>query len=197
MQNNPVSSHVISWPETRFFHAGLPLSRRQALTAALAGVATLAGCARPLAPLRLGTIVFPGYELLFLAREKGWLQPGLVRLIELQNSSDSVRALAAGELEGAMLTMDELISARAGGVDLRAVAVLDTSDGADQVLARPGVTLANLERHSVAAEDNSVGALMMASLLKLPGCVWTRSSRCPSPSPGQRRPIRKVWPTWW
>lgn len=146
---------------------GHHLQRRTMLT--LASVLVLGGCAPPQPPLRVGTIVFPGYELFFLARTMGWLKPELVRLIELQNSSDSVRALAAGKLEAALLTMDELMSARAGGVDLRAVMVLDTSDGADQVLARPGISLANLAGRKIAAEDNSVGALMMASLLEKAG----------------------------
>jgi len=144
-----------------------PVHRRTVL--ALANVAVLGGCAPPQPPLRVGTIVFPGYELVFLARAMGWLQPDLVRLIELQNSSDSVRALAAGKLEAALLTMDEMMSARAGGIDLRAVMVLDTSEGADQVLARPGITLANLAGRRIAAEDNSVGALMIASLLEKAG----------------------------
>lgn len=143
--------------------------RRRAWLVGLAAAALVPGCAPPLPPLRIGTIVFPGYELLFLAREMGQLQSGLVRLIELQNSSDSVRALAAGELEAATLTMDELMSARAGGVDLRAVLVLDTSDGADQVLARPGIKLSALTGKRIAAENNSVGALMVASLLEATG----------------------------
>lgn len=132
----------------------------------IAVTSALAGCAPPQSPLRVGTIVFPGYELVFLARAMGWLKADLVRLIELQNNSDSVRALAAGKLEAALLTMDELISARAGGVDLRAVMVLDTSEGADQVLARPGISLANLAGRRIATEANSVGALMLASLLE-------------------------------
>ena len=136
---------------------------------ALAGAAVLGACAPPPPPLRVGTIVFPGYELVFLARAMGWIKPELVRLIELQNSSDSVRALAAGKLEAALLTMDEMMSACAGGVDLRAVMVLDTSEGADQVLARPGISLGNLVGRRIAAEDNSVGALMIASLLEKAG----------------------------
>jgi len=147
--------------------ATCPLYRRQVL--ALGATAFLGACAPPRQPLRVGTIVFPGYELLFLARAMGWLKPDLVRLVELQNSSDSVRALAAGKLEAAQLTMDELMAARAGGLDLRAILVLDTSDGADQVLARPSISMANLRGKKLAAEDNSVGALMMASLLEASG----------------------------
>lgn len=146
---------------------GCTLRRRTVL--ALTSYLVLEGCAPPQQPLRVGTIVFPGYELFFLARAVGWLKPELVRLIELQNSSDSVRALAAGKLEAALLTMDELISARAGGVDLKAVMVLDTSEGADQVLARPGISLSSLAGRRIAAEDNSVGALMMSSLLEKAG----------------------------
>ena len=88
--------------------------RRRAWLAALAGGTLLGGCSPPHRPLRIGTIVFPGYELLFLARAMGWLNPGQVRLIELQSSSDSVRAQAAGKLEAAQLTMDELMAAREG-----------------------------------------------------------------------------------
>lgn len=135
----------------------------------LAGATLLNACTPPRLPLRVGTIVFPGYELLFLARAMGWLKPDFVRLIELQSSSDSVRSLAAGKLEAAQLTMDELMAARAGGLDLRAILVLDTSNGADQVLARPNISMANLVGRKIAAEDNSVGALMMASLLEASG----------------------------
>lgn len=148
-------------------HLDVHLYRRTFL--AFTSATLLSACAPPRAPLRVGTIVFPGYEVLFLARAMGWLKPELVRLIELQNSSDSVRALAAGKIEAAQLTMDEMMAARAGGVDLRAVLVLDTSDGADQVLARPGISMSSLAGRKIAAEDNSVGALMMASLLEAAG----------------------------
>lgn len=145
----------------------IQLCRRQFL--ALSSAFFLSACAPPRQPLRVGTIVFPGYELLFLARAMGWLKADFVRLIELQNSSDSVRALAAGKLDAALLTMDEMMSARAGGLDLRAVLILDTSSGADQVLAHPDITLSKLRGRKIGAEDNSVGALMMASLLEAAG----------------------------
>jgi NitT/TauT family transport system substrate-binding protein len=54
----------------------------------------------------VGSIVFPGYESLFLAREAGLLEERQVRLIELLANTDTLRALAAGQLEAAALTLD-------------------------------------------------------------------------------------------
>lgn len=148
-------------------HAG----RRNALRAgaALALLGTVGGCAAPLPPLRLGSIVFPGYEMMFLAREKGWLDERQVRLVEMLSNTDTLRALAAGQLEAAMLTLDEMLSARADGVDLRAVLILDVSHGADVVLARPPLTLRQLSGRTVAVEDNAVGAIMLGALLESTG----------------------------
>jgi NitT/TauT family transport system substrate-binding protein len=115
--------------------------------------------------MRVGAIVFPGYEFMFLARDTGKLVPDLVRLVELQSSSDTLRALAAGQLEAGAMTLDEMMAACADGMDLRAVLMFDSSFGADQVLARPGITLKNLQGQKIAVEDNSVGALVFASLL--------------------------------
>jgi ABC-type nitrate/sulfonate/bicarbonate transport system substrate-binding protein len=84
--------------------------------------------------MRVGSIVFPGYEDLFLARELGLLDERRVRLVELLANTDTLRALAAGQLEAAALTLDELMSARADGVDLRAVLVFDVPEGANVVV---------------------------------------------------------------
>ena len=86
---------------------------------ALSALACRPGCSKPIPLLRVGSIVFPGYELMFLARELQLLDPNQVRLVELQSNSDTVRALASGQLEAAAMTQDELMSARAEGVDLR------------------------------------------------------------------------------
>jgi NitT/TauT family transport system substrate-binding protein len=140
-----------------------------------AGVALLApallGCQAPEPALRVGSIVFPGYESLFLAREAGLLEERQVRLIELLANTDTLRALAAGQLEAAALTLDELMTARADGVDLRAVLVFDVSDGADVVLAKPPTTLKTLAGKRVAVEDGAMGAVMLSALLKAAGLV--------------------------
>jgi NitT/TauT family transport system substrate-binding protein len=114
----------------------------------------------------VGSIVFPGYESLFLAREAGLLDEHQVRLIELLANTDTLRALAAHQLEAAALTLDELMTARADGVDLRAVLVFDVSDGADVVLAKAPITLQTLAGKRVAVEDGAMGAVMLSALLK-------------------------------
>ncbi len=135
-----------------------------ALSAGLGGA--LSGCQAPLPPLRVGSIVFPGYELLFLARELGLLDEQLLRLVELRSNTDTLRALATGQLEAATLTLDELLSARADGVDLRVALVLDQSAGADVVLARPGVgQLRALQGLRIGVEDSATGALMLGAAL--------------------------------
>jgi NitT/TauT family transport system substrate-binding protein len=139
----------------------------------------LPGCESPRPPMRVGAIVFPGYEFMFLARERNELDPALVNLIELQSSVDTVRALAAGQLEAGALTMDEMMAACADGIDLKAVLIMDSSFGADQVLARPGITLKNLKNKSIAAEDNSVGALVLASLLDAAGLTIDQVRKVP------------------
>ena len=128
-------------------------------------MSVLAACQAPVAPIRVGSIVFPGYELMFLARELGLLNERQVRLVELLSNTDTVRALAANQLEAAATTLDELMSARADGVDLRVVAVLDVSQGADAVLARAGIGLDTLKGKRIGVEDGATGAVMLNALL--------------------------------
>ncbi len=152
-----------------------PRPPRRPVLAVLAGMAAavclpgLGGCSAPVPAMRVGCIVFPGYEDLFLARELGLLDEHRVRLVELLANTDTLRALAAGQLEAAALTLDELLSARADGVDLRAVLVFDISHGADVVLARAPISLQNLAGRRIAVEDGAMGAVMLSALLDAAG----------------------------
>jgi NitT/TauT family transport system substrate-binding protein len=150
------------------------LSRRRVLQlAAGTGLASLAaaGCTPATAqPLRIGAHPWVGYELMYLARSRGFVDPDQVHLIEVPTASASLRALAAGTLEGAGLTLDEVLSARARGLLLRVVAVLDISNGADVLLARPPLsTLAALKGRRIGVEQSATGALMLDAALERAG----------------------------
>lgn len=148
------------------------LGRRRALGIAAggalwAGLAGLSGCAEPAPPLKVGTIVFPGYEFLFLARETSLFKAEEVRLVELLSSTDNLRLVEESRLDAATLTVDEVMATRAKGVDLRIVAVLDVSEGADAVMARAGITQpAHLRGRRIAVEDNAMGVVMLDAVLQ-------------------------------
>lgn len=141
-----------------------PLSRRTFLGACLTALAA-AGCGQGSRPLRVSAHVWPGYELLFLAQDQGWLEAD-IRLTELTSATDSLHALSAGLVDGAALTLDEVITARARGMDLQVVLVFNISAGADVVMARPEIgDIARLKGRRIAVEDSAVGALVLARAL--------------------------------
>jgi NitT/TauT family transport system substrate-binding protein len=122
------------------------------------------------APLRIGAHPWPGYELLYLARHHHHLDPRRARLIELPSASASLRALAAQVLEGACLTLDEVVTARERGLPLVIVAVLDVSHGADVVLGRrPVAALEQLRGQRIGVEPGAVGAVMLDAFLRRAG----------------------------
>lgn len=119
--------------------------------------------------LRIATNQWIGYELLYLNEtisQNQQSEPLRVQLVELLSNSDSLQALAAGTVDGAGLTLDEVIGARAAGLDLKIVLVFDISTGADVLLAKPGITrLEDLKGMRVGVEQTGVGALMLESAL--------------------------------
>lgn len=127
------------------------------------------GCGQPL-PLRVAAHVWPGYELMFVARDLHWLDPQQVELVQTSFAGDSVEAIAAGQVDAAALTLDEVLSARDRGVPLTVVLVFDVSAGADVVIARPGIDTANgLKGLRVGYERGAVGALMLEKALRAAG----------------------------
>ena len=157
------------------------IARRQFIHALAASLcAPLAGCAPPAQPLRVGGCLWAGYEPLFMARDLGLIDSRSIRLAELPAASDSLRALAISNLEAACLTLDEVLSACAEGIDMRVVLVMDFSLGADMVLARPGIReVADLAGKRLGVEQTAVGALMFASLVQGGGIDPARIERVP------------------
>ncbi|MFO8154968.1 MAG: ABC transporter substrate-binding protein [Pseudomonadota bacterium] len=135
---------------------------------------SLGGCGREREPLRIASHVWPGYELMFLARRMGWLDPERVRLAATSSASVSMEKLVNGEVHGAALTLDEVLRLRSAGtylrsdgLELRVVLVFNISAGADMVIARDDVAgIDDLRGRSIGAEDSALGALMLHHLLE-------------------------------
>ena len=150
------------------------LKRRKFLTSSvvvMAGVmlssAGLISCSSKKPAIRIASNIWPGYEFLFLARELKYLNKDVVSLVELPSASVCLEALSAGTVEGAALTLDEVLTAQSEGLNLKVVAVLDVSMGADVILAHSGIkTLQDLKGKTVGVEKSAVGAVMLYSALE-------------------------------
>ncbi|WP_410473592.1 ABC transporter substrate-binding protein [Guyparkeria sp. TX1] len=163
------------------------MERRQFLvTGALAPLAALLGCEAREPLLRISGITWVGYEPLFLARELDLLPPERIRLIESPSNTNSLMQLASGEVEAATLTLDEFILARAGGIPVRIALVFDTSQGADVIMARPGIDrLEDLAGRRIGVEDTAAGALMLRKSLEAAGLTPDDVTRVPVIGGGQ------------
>ena len=130
-----------------------------------------AGCSvKPEPPLRVGAIVWPGYECLFLARSLGKFAHTPVRLVEYPSTPDVLRSFQNGSIEAAAMTSDEFLRLTAVDPDARAILVMDFSNGADAILANPGIhSVAGLKGHRVAVEVNALGSFLFARALERSG----------------------------
>jgi len=148
-------------------------SRRRflALLSGLAASQGLTACAwlKDL-PITIAAHIWLGYEPMFLAEREGWLDPRHVRLLETASATESIQALQAQKIDGAALTLDETLKARALGLPLSVVMIFNISAGADMLLVREGITeLAGLRGVRLGFEQSSVGELLLAIILRRAG----------------------------
>lgn len=126
---------------------------------------TLKVVPEPERPLLIGTNLWLGYEPFHLARAAGHL-PEDVTLVEARSSPALMEALSDGSLDGAALTMDEVMRLEAAGRPMAVVAVLDISQGADAVMARSAeVAKTPLAGKRIGVETEGVGAFVLHRFL--------------------------------
>src|SRR3954465_5921744 len=145
------------------------------LLACAALLAALFGCMREPEPaLRIGTNVWIGSELLYLARELGQLDPGAVQLVEYPSASEVLRAFRNQAIDGMVISLDELFSVAADGLQPRIILVIDVSHGADVVVGRRGMkAMTDLKGKRGAVESGALGAFVLSRALALNGMQST------------------------
>ena len=151
---------------------------RRPLTAALLVLVCLGlfpvGCGNPGGPeLRIGINAWPGYELIYLAQERGFFRDAGVRvkLVEFGSLSDARRAYESSKIDGLATTIVEVLMARdATPRDLRIVRLIDFSDGADVIIAgKDTQSLRDLRGKRIGVELASLGIFVLARALELEG----------------------------
>ena len=132
----------------------------------LVAAACLAGCQPPNEPLRIVSSPWPGYEPFYLARDLGYLDKASVRLNELPTANITLEAFSNGSAEIATITLDETLTLLAQGKKLRVLMVIDVSNGADAVMAKPSIrSLPELKGKRIAMENIPLGVYMLNRLL--------------------------------
>lgn len=129
----------------------------------------LSGCADDKQPLRLGTAVWPGYEPIYLARAKGYLDSEKLRLVELLSTGEVMRGFRNGALDVAALTLDETLSLAQDMDDLQILLITDTSLGADAVVTWRARTMQELKGLKVGVDATALGAYFLSRALSESG----------------------------
>ncbi len=117
--------------------------------------------------LRVGTTLWPGYEPLYLAQEINAYKQD-IRMIHYPSTSEVLRAFKNRTLEAAALTLDEVVSLVSSGLKVEVILVLDISEGADVIMAHPGIKdMQGLIGAKVAVESTAVGAYTLSRALEV------------------------------
>lgn len=158
------------------------ISRRRLTAAALAAALALtagacasddadsAGAAD--ATVRLGFSAWPGWFPWQVAQEKGLFTANnvTVELKYFDSYTDSLSALATGNLDANSQTLNDTLSSVSGGAEQTVVLVNDNSTGNDQIIARPGIaSVADLRGKRVAAEQGTVDHYLLLLALRKAG----------------------------
>jgi NitT/TauT family transport system substrate-binding protein len=150
------------------------MTRRQFLARGATALA-LAGCDKePLARLRIGTSICPALEPLFLARHLRVLDEKAIQIAEYPTVSELVLSFQNRALDAIMVTVADAARLASFRHDLRIVAVLTYSNGADAIVGVPSLTdVASLRGKTVVFETDTLGAYFLARALDKAGLAAT------------------------
>lgn len=134
------------------------------------------GSAPKLGTVKLGFSAWPGWFPWQVAAEKGlFAANGLtVEPIYFDSYTDSLNALAAGQLDANSQTLNDTLSSVSGGAKETVVLVNDNSTGNDQIIAKPGInSVADLKGKTVAVEEGTVDHYLLLLALRKAGLSAT------------------------
>jgi NitT/TauT family transport system substrate-binding protein len=160
--------------------------------AAVLFLALLASCNRaPAPPMVFGANVWPGYEPVYLARELGYYSGANLRLAEFGNNSEVMQAFRNQMIQVAAVTLDEALLLHRDIPDLKIILLFDASNGADVIMAQPGITdLKQLQGRRVGVENTALGAYFLSLALDSAGMQARQFDIVPLPVDEQEKAFR-------
>ncbi len=131
----------------------------------------LFGCAeKPQKTLRVGAVLWPGYEPLYLADKLGFYDKHPIKIIDYLSNTDAIQAFRNHNLEAGAFTLDETLQILDDGIDIDVILIMDMSNGGDVILANQDInSVKDLKGKPVAVESSAVGAFVLKRALELNG----------------------------
>ncbi|WP_231598079.1 ABC transporter substrate-binding protein [Synechococcus sp. CBW1002] len=124
----------------------------------------------PQQTLRIGANLWPGYETLYLARELGYYKDKPIRLFDYPSGTEQVKAYRNSEIDGAGLSIDQVLDLAATQANIKIIAVMDFSSGGDVILGQPEIkNVKALMGRRIGVESTALGAFLLARALERNG----------------------------
>jgi len=118
-------------------------------------------------PLRVGLVVWPPYEIAYLAEDLGYFDDVGIELIDYGSPAEFVVAFQAGSLDAAGTVLDYALELQLADPRQKIVLMIDHSMGADAVVARaPARTMADLKGKRVGYEASALGGYVLSRALE-------------------------------
>ena len=145
-------------------------SRRRALghiglLAMLACSGTLGGCARG-GPLRVVASPGAALELEWLAKERGLVDAGGYAVERQPNETEALDILLRGDAQAWVGSLEQVLRARAAGLDMEVVLLVGISRGADGLITRGNAgSIAALAGKRIAVDDSATATVLLSTIL--------------------------------
>jgi len=131
------------------------------------------GCLEPVEErLRIGVNAWPPFDLLYLAREKGFLRDAGVEvdLVDFSSYTGILRSYHQGHIDAFFATLNEALIVDNFQEPLAVVLVADYSYGGDALVVSDGIAkLQDLRGRKVAYEESALGSYVLERALSLGG----------------------------
>ncbi len=131
----------------------------------------ISNCTRaPITPLRIGSNLWVGYETLYLARDLGYYNDSGIKLVDYPSATEEVRAYRNQEIEGAGLSIDQVLVLATSQQNIKIIAIMDISNGSDVILGKPNIkSFEDLRGKRVGVESTALGAFFLTRALEKHG----------------------------
>ncbi len=121
-------------------------------------------------PLRVRVATWPGYAPLYAVEELHLAAPTTLEVSTSELAQDNYRAFAEHRVDVLATTLYSAIQFQAQGTDTVVILITDYSNGADGIIARPGIeTVSDLQGQRVGVESGSISHFVLLRALEQAG----------------------------